>query len=147
MCRQVSSDSPLESVRGKNGRPEPQTRNRKDPTSASEDATTRLAADGAINTDLEGGNKDFPSEKRPALAANSRNLQEWACDGNSSTIYATSTVYPLLEGCLTLVESNSSVVYYSSTARVGFVKSASIGNHAVTEVRFGRNTNGVFQNA
>lgn len=126
----------MEALRAKFEQPETQTRDRKGLPSGSAGNTTRPVVNGEVFTDVEGDNQRLLSRKLPAAAVNGRKLQEWACDGNSSTIYAASTVYPFLEGCLTLIESISSVVYYSDTARIGFVKSASTGNDAVTGVRF-----------
>ena len=74
----------------------------------------------------------FPNVAPHASAVNSRGLQESACGDGTSSIDVSSTVFPLLDSCMSPIEVDGDVSYGSSTGFIIYLEATTS-----TDVSFG----------
>lgn len=122
---QVFSGRVHEAVRGHVGQFQAETLNSHNLLSAYAGSTTGLPVREEIHQDVLADSLKAFSKTVQASNINGRNLQESSCADGTSSISVTSTVFPLMEGCLEpgLVEGD--VFYSSGTAIIGPLEASS----------------------
>lgn len=84
---------------------------------------TELAVADAVHRDVQGDNFELFSKTAPPFSFNSRTLQGSVCDDGASSIFVSSTVFPLLEGCFLPNVVDGERVYEADTAIIFSVAS------------------------
>lgn len=124
--RQVFSDVDHKVVRGHVEQVKAQALKLKELPSTAADTTTTfwLPSVGQIHHDAPGLNLALLSKTVQASAINKRSLQESDCADGTTPISVTSTVFPIMEGCLLPVVVEGAVWYTTGVATI-FPASAS----------------------
>lgn len=97
------------------------------PTSSARTTTiaTELADGDPTDVQNPADKAKFFSKVAPALAINSRRLQDSACADGAASIFVSSTVFPLMEGCFLANVVDGNTVYAADTATIVSVESTS----------------------